>query len=163
MNLLSSRPILSPPTILNFPLNHPVFMSIYQKKYSTNNSSASPVFLIHVSIAISYHSSHNVMFKFLMNITYLLNYTDQPNFSILSASNNSIKVKVKIYLYKPKRYKQVEVQLHSFLNLAIDEGKLSILCPIYILSATWFTQKRIFQRLDLLQSSDEKVEMHTLS
>jgi len=44
------------------------------KKYSTNNSSTSPVFLIHVSIAISYQSSHNVMFTFLMNIMYLLNY-----------------------------------------------------------------------------------------
>jgi len=45
-----------------------------QKKYSTNDSSASPVFLIHVSVAISYHSSHKVMFTFLMNNTYLLNY-----------------------------------------------------------------------------------------
>jgi len=65
-----------------------------------------------------------------MNTTYLLNYINHPNLSILSASNNSIKVKVKFYLYKPKRHTgQVEVQLHSFLNMAIDEGKLSVLCP----------------------------------
>jgi hypothetical protein len=56
------------------PLNHLECISVDQKKYSTNNSSASPVFLIHVSVAISYHISHNVILTFLMNITYLLNY-----------------------------------------------------------------------------------------
>ena len=56
------------------PLNHLEYIFVDQKKYSTNNSSASPVFLIHVSVAISYHISHNVIITFLMNITYLLNY-----------------------------------------------------------------------------------------
>jgi len=70
----SRRLILSPPTILNFPLNHLYISPWIRKKYSTNNFSASPVFLIHVSVAVSYHTSHNVMFIFLMNIMYLLNY-----------------------------------------------------------------------------------------
>ena len=77
---------------------------MYMKKYSTNNSAASSAFITQVSIAISYYSSHNVMFTFLMNIMYLLNYINHPNFSILVAPNNSIKVKVKFYLYKPKRH-----------------------------------------------------------
>jgi hypothetical protein len=58
----------------DIPPDHVVFVWIEQKNYSTNNFSASPVFLIHVSVAISYHSSHNVMFTLLMNIMYLLNY-----------------------------------------------------------------------------------------
>ena len=99
--LFPQLPILSPPTVLNFPPHHPVFMSIVETKFSTNNSSASPVFFVHVSIALSYHSSHNVLFTFLINITHLLNYINHPNFSILSASNNSIKVKVTFSLYKP--------------------------------------------------------------
>jgi hypothetical protein len=131
MNCLSSQqPILSPPTVAKFPLNHPVFMPMDQKKYRTNNSFASTVFLIHVFTAISYQSSHNVMYTFLMNITYLLNYITHPNFSIVNAYTNSVKVKVKFYLYKPKRHTgRVEVQLHSFLNLAIDKRKLSVLRP----------------------------------
>ena len=85
-NFLSSqRPILSTPTALTFSLNHLVYMSIDQKKYSNKNSFVSPVFLIHV----------------FMTVTYLLNYINHPNFSILSASNNSIKVKVTFSLYKP--------------------------------------------------------------
>ena len=51
-----------------------VYTSKDQKKYSTYKSSASPDFLIHVSLAVSYHTSYNVMFTFLMNIMYLLNY-----------------------------------------------------------------------------------------
>jgi hypothetical protein len=75
MNFLSSQqPKLSPPTALNFLPDHHVFMSTVQTKHSTNNSSASPVLLKHVSVAISYHSSHNVMSTFSMNIMYLLNY-----------------------------------------------------------------------------------------
>jgi hypothetical protein len=92
--LSSQQPILSPPTILNFPLNHLVYISMDKKKYRNNNSSASPVFIIHVSIAIAYNSSHNVMFTFVMNITYILNYIKHPNFSILCAYKNSIKVKL---------------------------------------------------------------------
>jgi hypothetical protein len=93
---------------------HPISPCIYvycTEKYSINNSVASSVFIIHVSIAISYHSSHNVLFTFVMNIMYLLNYINHPNFSILVASNNCIKVNVKFSLYKPWRYTgRVEVQ-----------------------------------------------------
>jgi len=65
MNSLSSQQtILSGHTVLNFPLNHLVYMSTDQKNYSNYNSSTSPVFLIHISIAISHNSSHNVMFTF---------------------------------------------------------------------------------------------------
>ena len=102
MNFLSSqRPILSPPTVLNFPMNNLVYISTDQKKYSNSNSCASPVFLIHVFSAVSYHSSHNVMLTFFMNIMYLLNYINHPNFSILSVSNNSIRVKFTFSLYQP--------------------------------------------------------------
>jgi len=34
------------------------------------------------------------MFTFVMNITYLQNYINHPNFSILSVYKNSIKVKL---------------------------------------------------------------------
>jgi hypothetical protein len=64
------------------------------EKYSTNNSCASQVFLFHVFISISYHSSHNVMFTFVINIMYLLNYNNHSNFSIPSAYKKSVKVKL---------------------------------------------------------------------
>jgi len=60
-----------------------------------------------------------------MNIMYLLNYINYLNLSNLSAYKNSTKVKVKFFPYKPRRnIGQEEVQLHSFLTLAIDAGKL---------------------------------------
>ena len=103
-------------------------MSMEQKKFSTRNPSVLPVFLIHISIVVSYHSSHNGMFRYVMNVMYLLNYINHPNFSILSASNNSINVKVKFYLYKPERHTgHIQVQLHSFLTLVIEEGNLNTL------------------------------------
>jgi len=95
VNFLSSqRPILSPPTLLTFSLNHLVCISIDEKNYSNKNSFASPVFPIHVFIAISSHSSHNVMLTYFMNITYLLIDINHPNFSILSASNNRFKLRL---------------------------------------------------------------------
>ena len=67
------------------------------------------------------------MFTFLMNITYLVNYINHPNFSILSVSNNSIKGNIKFFLYKQWRHTwREELQLHSFLTLAIDEGEQSV-------------------------------------
>jgi len=65
-----------------------------------------------------------------MNIMYLLNYINYPNFFNLSAYKNSTKVKVKFSPYKPQRNTgQEEVQLHPFLTVAIDAGKLLVLCP----------------------------------
>ena len=127
--LFTQRPILSPPTVLNFPPYDPVFMSILQTKYSTNNSSVSPVFLIHVSIAVSHHSSHNVMFIFFMNIIYLLNYINHPNFSILSASNYSVKVKFKFSLYKPRRHRgRVQAQQRLTVSGAIPPFPILMAC-----------------------------------
>ena len=77
--------------------NRPPYIYVHcRKKYSTKNSSALSVFIIHVSVAISYHSSHNVIFTFVMNITrmYLQNYVNHPNFSVLSAYKKSIKIKL---------------------------------------------------------------------
>ena len=93
-------------TITSHNIDHSHWITLYirplhRKKYSTKNSFDSSVFLIHVFFVISYHSSHRVMCIFLMNITYLTNYFNHPNFSILSASNNSIKGNVKFFLYKP--------------------------------------------------------------
>ena len=106
-----------------------------KKKYHNKNFSASPVFIIHISIAIPYNSSHNVMFTFVMNITYILNYinplnvelnpicyllallgahhflhvsrirVNHPNFSILSAYKNSIKVKLSFPVQVMKKYR----------------------------------------------------------
>jgi len=65
-----------------------------------------------------------------MNIMYILNYINSPNFSNLSAYKNSTKVKRRFSPYKPRRnIEQEELQLHSFLTLAIDAGKLLVLCP----------------------------------
>jgi hypothetical protein len=77
---------------------------LYGKCIVSRISFASPVFLIHVLVAISYRSSHNVMFPFWMNIMYLLNYNNHPTFSILSCSNSSINVKVKFSLYMQWRH-----------------------------------------------------------
>jgi hypothetical protein len=130
MNFLSSqRPVLSPPTVLTFSLNHLVYMSIDQKKYSNNNYSASPVFLIHVFIAVSYHRSHNVMLKFFTNIVYLLNCINHPNFYILSASNYSVKVKVKFSLYKPWRHRgRVQAQQRLTVSGAIPPLPILMAC-----------------------------------
>jgi hypothetical protein len=75
------------------PRSHYIYVHCTEK-YSNNNSCVSPVFFIHVFIALTYYSSHNVMFTLVMNIMYLLNYNNHPNFSIPSAYKNSIKVKV---------------------------------------------------------------------
>jgi len=130
MNFLSSqRLILPPPTVLTFSLNHLVYMSIDQKKYSNKNSFVSPFFMIHVFIAIYYRCSHNVMLTFFMNIMYLLNYINLPNFSIPSASNNSIKVKVKFSLYKPWRHTgQVQVKKRLTVSGAIPPLPILMAC-----------------------------------
>ena len=73
------RPILSPPTILNFPPVHPVFISIVQKGIVPiiRLLQQSTLFMF----ANSYHSSHNVIFTLLMNIMDQLNYIKPSKFS----------------------------------------------------------------------------------
>ena len=77
--LFPQRPILSPPTILNFPPVHPVFISIVQKGIVPiiRLLQQSTLFMF----ANSYHSSHNVIFTLLMNIMDQLNYIKPSKFS----------------------------------------------------------------------------------
>ena len=77
------------PTMTNTITSHSIDLTLYiilhtcplqRKIVSTKNSFDSSAFLIHVFIAISYHSPQRIMFTFLMNITYLLNYINNPIF-----------------------------------------------------------------------------------
>jgi hypothetical protein len=121
MNFLSSqRPILSPLTILNFPSQKntvPTIPLLHQ----------SSLFMFPLLYPITVHTMYCLHLKWILRI-YRITF-NHPNFSILIASNNCIKVNVKFSLYKPWRYTgRVEVQQNLKISGATPPLPILMAC-----------------------------------